>query len=157
MRLKRGSSVGYVIASAWLGAVLGCGTNAADLVQQYAEAVVQTAVDQWLTSLANDINGTPVEPDDSTPGDGDNGNGGPDEPGGDPVRGAELYTANGCGGCHCADASGGCGLGAPAIIGASVESITSILDPASGHPTSPNLTETDVADLAAYLATLVPG
>jgi mono/diheme cytochrome c family protein len=141
------------------GLILGCGTNAGDLAGQYAEAVLQTAVDQWLTSLANELNGTPIEPDvdDSTPGDGDTGDGGTEEPGGDTVRGGELYTANGCGGCHCPDASGGCGLGAPAIIGASVEAITSILDPASGHPTQPELTETDVADLAAYLATLIPG
>lgn len=149
----------YLVLLAAVASLSGCGSNASDILTQYAQAAAQTAVDQWLTSLANQINGTPIEPDDDdpTPGDGDTGNGETDQPVGNPVQGEELYTANNCGGCHCPDASGGCALSAPAIIAASVDNVASILDVASGHPFRPELTETDVGDLAAYLATLIPG
>lgn len=150
LRTSRRSCTGLFSA---LGLLCGCGSNAGDILTQYAQAAAQTAVDQWLTVLVNQYTGTPLEPDDDdpTPGDGDTGNEG------DAARGGELFTANSCGGCHCPDAGGGCALSAPAIIAASVESVASILDAASGHPTQPELSETDVADLAAYLATLIPG
>lgn len=158
MSPRRKSITSLFVASPALGLFLGCGSNAGDLVVQYAEALAQTAVDQWLTELVNDLNGTPIEPDDSdsTPGDGDTGNG-DGEPSGDPVQGASIYAANSCGACHCADAGGGCALSAPAIIATSHESIASILVEDSGHPLQPVLSETDIADLEAYLATLIPG
>ncbi len=76
----------------------------------------------------------------------DNGNGGT----GDAQAGQTFYTANGCAGCHGADASGGVG---PNIQGESADEIFSALTGGSHPITISTLTEQQAADLAAYLAT----
>jgi len=139
-----------------LPSLAGCGTNADELLLQALNASGRTAVDQWLTSVANALAGTPNTNDDepadggdSSPGDGDS------EPdggtAGDPVAGSGIFAANNCGGCHCADATGGCALGAPAIIGATIDRLMATFAETSAHPVKPVLSEQGLADLAAFL------
>lgn len=73
----------------------------------------------------------------------DNGNGG------DAQAGQTFFTANGCAGCHGADASGGVG---PNIQGEYAEDILQTLTGGS-HPITIDITPEEAADLAAYLAT----
>ncbi len=81
---------------------------------------------------------------------------GPDDSGGGSVAGGEsLFVANNCGGCHCADAGGGCALDAPALAGATVETLADFLtgiEPHAGGQFA--LSDQDFADLQAYLASL---
>jgi cytochrome c553 len=68
-----------------------------------------------------------------------------------------VFTANNCAGCHCADASGGCALSAPPIIGVTAEMLDSVLRGDQAHPTKVELSDQDLADLQAYLASLAGG
>lgn len=81
---------------------------------------------------------------------------------GDAERGAQLYAvADGvgpsCQSCHCPDASGGCRLSAPNIQGRSFALLDArTRDADVSHPGGKfNFTDQDIADLAAYLASLV--
>jgi len=141
----------------------GCGSNVGDLATQYANAAATTALDQWLTSLSNDLYGTPLPAEGSDQGGGDMTPGGDDGSGGgtpglvgDPTVGEEIFTSYGCSGCHCAGATGGCALSAPAIIGAAPELVANIVDPLFPHPVKPTLSDQDQADLVAFLASLAP-
>lgn len=137
----------------------GCGANTNDLLIQYANAAATTALDQWLTGLANGFAGTPLVDsggDDQTPVEDDDSDGEPTGLEGDASKGEALYSSNSCAVCHCANAIGGCALAAPAIIGATVDDIAGVLDPLSPHPSKPELSEQDQADLAAFLATVTP-
>ena len=72
--------------------------------------------------------------------------------GGDAAAGEAFYIANGCGGCHAADASGGFG---PNIQGASAADILAQLNGADPHPvTVDGVTEQDALDLEAWLGSL---
>jgi Cys-rich repeat protein len=73
-------------------------------------------------------------------------------PVGDPVAGEAFYGANGCVGCHAADATGGVG---PNIQGESAAEIFARLSGASSHPvTVSDVTEQDSLDLEAWLGSL---
>lgn len=152
--------------------VAGCGTNLDELLLQAAASVGRVVVDQAITEVANEVadaiaddgvdstngdvdDGTDGsgDGDDGTGGDGDNGGGGPDLPAeGDASRGATIYADSGCASCHCADASGGCALSAPGLVGVSATVIDDALRGGAGHPTMPALTDQEVVDLAAFLA-----
>jgi len=73
---------------------------------------------------------------------------------GDPVAGAAVYADSGCAACHCADATGGCALSAPALPGADAITLDDYLRGAAAHPAKPALSDQDIADLAAYLDSL---
>ncbi|MFQ5591003.1 MAG: c-type cytochrome, partial [Phycisphaerae bacterium] len=61
----------------------------------------------------------------------------------------------GCGACHCADAMGGCALDAPALVGVDLDTLTAMVVGEGAHPGGKfNLSDDDVADLQAYLASL---
>lgn len=169
--LLRGRLV-VVGASSLLVAGAGCGSNLDDLLLQAAASVGRVVVDQAITEAANEVadaiagdgvdstdgeidGGTDGSGDggDGTGGDGDNGGGGPDLPAeGDASRGANIYADTGCASCHCADASGGCALSAPGLVGVSATVIDDALRGDAGHPTMPVLTDQEVVDLAAFLA-----
>ena len=79
-----------------------------------------------------------------------------DEPGdlvGDAAAGEPLFAS--CGGCHCADASGGCLPGAPSLVGVGSETLDERLRGDVTHPIKQaDLTDQEIADLEAYLASL---
>ena len=79
-------------------------------------------------------------------------------PTGDATRGEALYTTSvgaipSCLLCHCADASGGCRMDSPDIRGQSFVQLAAVLrDTVNVHPGGVrNLSDQDIADLAAYL------
>ncbi len=141
----------------------GCGTTLDELLFQTLNAVGRTALDQLLTDLANGIAGSGLgEPsgDGGTgpgAGDGDSGDGNfGDQPGG-PANGQAIFSDNACSGCHCADASGGCALDAPAIVGVSSAAIDGVLRGDASHPIRVDLTDDELDELADYLASLADG
>jgi Cys-rich repeat protein len=72
--------------------------------------------------------------------------------GGDAVAGEAFYAANGCVGCHAADASGGFG---PNIQSASAATIFARLSGAESHSiTVAGVTEQNAQDLEAWLSSL---
>jgi|GEM_PF-2356971 len=74
---------------------------------------------------------------------------------GDAVAGAALFGGNNCGACHCADASGGCALNAPSLVGLSGGVLDANLrgdDPHAGGKF--DLSDQEMADLETYLAGL---
>ena len=111
-------------------------------------------------STANDADGDGDQGGDN---DGD-GDGPPDQGGGtgggptgltgDPAAGQTVFTANNCAACHCADASGGCALSAPPIAGVTAETLDGVLRGDQAHPTKVELSDQDLGDLQAYLASL---
>lgn len=80
----------------------------------------------------------PVSTDDSAPS-------GPDA-----ARGEALYMSSGCAACHAADGSGGSG---PDIQGVAVQTLDVFLIGAETHVggKQPDLTDQDLADIAAFL------
>ncbi len=153
----------------------GCGTNFNELLYQAASAVGRTAFDLWLTDQANRIadshedgDDEPTdgddgdaddgdEPDDADGEDGDSGgddgggNGGGDLTG-DPSAGEIGYNSNGCAACHCADATGGCALSAPGLIGVDAATLDDFLRGDASHPSKADLTDQQIVDMEAYLA-----
>ena len=77
-------------------------------------------------------------------------------PDGDAAGGALVFLNNGCGACHCDDASGGCALGAPALIGVEADELDERLRGDASHPVKFDLSDNELADLQAYLGSLVP-
>ena len=158
----------------------GCGTNLNELLYQTASSVGRTAFDLWLTDQANqltdsDDNGDddPTggddgdaddgdEPDDADGDDGDDGDPGGDDGGGigggdltgDPSSGEIGYNSNGCAACHCADATGGCALSAPGLIGVDAATLDDFLRGDASHPSKADLTDQQIVDLEAYLASI---
>ncbi len=176
-RLPRSCVLGTVM----LVAIAGCGTDLENVVYQAGAATGRTIVDIGLTQLANalagvdvpsdtgapDDNGTPddsgpvdVDPDDMQDdpnvddGGGPDATNGDDRPLGDAASGDAVFTSNGCAGCHCADATGGCALSAPNIIDADVTLLDEFLILGSSHPIMFDFTSQELADLEAFLATL---
>ena len=76
---------------------------------------------------------------------------------GDPAAGQTVFTANNRAACHCADASGGCALSAPPIIGVTAGTLDGVLRGDEAHPLKVELSDQDLADLQAYLASLAGG
>lgn len=170
-------------AVALLLACGGCGTSVNDLLFQTGTAVGRTFLDLLLTDVANTLEdqldslGQPADGDDQdtddagaadddgdggtngdTNGDGsDNGGstgGGLDDLTGDPAAGETVYAANGCTACHCEEAAGGCALSAPAIIDTAAQLLDDFLRGDEFHPTKIDLTDQEIVDLQAYLASL---
>lgn len=153
-----------------LAAAFGCGTNLNDLLLQSSNAVGRTYLDMLLSDLANTLAGTsgapePPPADGNQDGDGNGGNGtndgnGPppadgfDDLTGDAGAGETIYANNGCAGCHCADASGGCLATAPGLVGVDAETLDDFLRGDAPHPTSADLSNQEIVDLEAYLASL---
>lgn len=147
----------------------GCGTNLNEVLLQATTATGQTLVDLWLTDFENRLADS-LDPNDVTAGDGgsttdqgggstDQGDGGDGSTGltGNPAAGQTLFTANNCATCHCANASGGCALNAPPIAGVAADTLDSRLRGDASHPIKPELSDQDLADLQAYLASLAAG
>lgn len=159
--------IGRVVSVAGACAlVAGCGTSFNELLFQSGAAVGRTALDQAFTDLLNQL-ANPTEPTDGDgtndptngdptgdPTDGDPTGGDPGALTGDATSGEAVYMVNGCGGCHCDDATGGCALSAPSIIAAEVPMVDDLLRGGASHPVKPAVSDQDIADLAAWLATL---
>ena len=165
---------GFILGTMPLLALLagGCGTNFDEILYQAFAATGRTALDIFLTDLANDLadraDGGDAAPDD-TDGDGGTGDGGTgdggDSDGGDAADGASvggdaaagetIYVSNGCGSCHCADAGGGCALDAPALHDADGETLDEFLRGDTPHQGGKHdLTDQDIHDLQAFLGGL---
>ncbi len=157
--------------------ITGCGNNLDLLLLRSAEATSRTFLDIFLTDLANTIAqqdadaqdnggaddgngaGNDSNPPDSggndgVGGGGSDGNGSLDNLVGDPVNGQVIYIDNGCGSCHCDDASGGCALEAPPIVGILIDDLNERTQGSADHPIKIDITNQDLADLDAYLASL---
>ena len=150
----------------------GCGTNLEEILFQASAAAGRTVLDSLLTEFLNDLATGTGDGGQPPPQDGMNGAGngdGSDPSGGDgmagdvngagdltgnPLTGETVYADNGCAGCHCADAAGGCALSAPDVTGTAVQAVDDSLRGDAVHPTKPDLSDGEVADLAAYLASL---
>lgn len=147
----------------------GCGTNIEEILFQSATALGRTAFDVMLTEVANDL-ADALDCDDMPPDDGDNGDDGDDTDDGDDGDGGDgnggddtggvaageaIYADNGCAACHCADAVGGCALDAPSLVSVESDTLTSFLNGDAPHPGGTvDLSDQELADLAAYLASL---
>ncbi len=150
-----------------IAAIVGCGVDVQNLFYQGAGALGRTYLDLVLTDLVNELADAQEGADDQDDGDADDGDqddGGDDGGGGnvdgdvpideligDPAAGEPLFAS--CAVCHCADASGGCLPGTPSVVSASAESLDELLRGGGTHPPS-NLTNQEIVDLEAYLATL---
>jgi mono/diheme cytochrome c family protein len=77
---------------------------------------------------------------------------GGDTGGGDPVAGQAAYLENGCSACHADDASGGAG---PALPGDRTDALLERFGGGADH-LGTTLTDEEIADVAAWLATLEP-
>ncbi len=150
--------------------VSGCGTNFDEVLYQAFAATGRTALDIFLTDLANDL-ADRAEGDDAAPddGDGDNGtgdggdtDGGGDSDGGDGTDGGSvggdaaagemIYVSNGCGSCHCADASGGCALDATALHDVDGKTLDEFLRDDTPHTGGKyDLTDQEILDLQVFL------
>ncbi len=156
----------------------GCGTSVNELLSQTSAAAGRTFLDLLLTDVANTLEdqldslGEPADggdqdaDDDDSDGDTDGGangdssdnggstGGGLDDLTGDPAVGETLYASNGCAVCHCEDAAGGCALSAPAIIDTTTQGLDGFLRGDEIHPSKIDLTDQEIVDLQAYLASL---
>lgn len=87
--------------------------------------------------------------------DGGDVGGGEEPPSGDADNGMTIFAANGCGGCHCDDAGGGCALSAPPITGVALDTLDGIIRGDATHPFAKlDLSDEELNDLQAYLAGL---
>lgn len=165
---------GFIYGTMPLLALLvgGCGTNFDEILYQAFAATGRTALDLFLTDLANDLadraDGDDAAPDDTDgddgTGDGGTGDGGDTDGGdgtdggsvgGDAAAGEMIYVSNGCGSCHCADSSGGCALDAPALHDADGGTLDEFLRGDTPHTGGKyDLTDQEILDLQAYLGGL---
>lgn len=150
-----------VLFAAWSLAVAGCGSGFDEFLRQTAASGSRVFVDILLTDLANvvaeigeqnnELPPDPIdddidEPDDTPP---------PADLEPDAVAGAAIFGANGCGGCHCPDAVGGCALNAPTLIEIDVDMLDASLVGDGPHVGGKfGLSPQDLVDLEAYLAEL---
>jgi len=162
--------VGLGAAVLLLGLV-GCGSGVNEALYQTASAAGRTALDIFLTELANALADTfdqtatpPADDGDDGTEDGDgNGNGDVDDGDGedvspgelipDPANGEAVYAV-GCASCHCADGSGGCAMSAPGLVGASFDTLSDDLGGDSVHFGQGPLSNQELVDLEAYLGSL---
>lgn len=157
---------GSALVVVCLMALSGCGTKFDEALFQTASATGQTFLDILLTDLANTLADSFDQEGTSAPGDelGDDGEVPPpdgpplEELTGDPDTGEAIYASNSCTPCHCADAAGGCALSAPSLVGVATETLDDRLRGDVEHPGGKfNLTNQDIVDLQAYLASLAAG
>ncbi len=168
-----------VVLAAFCLAVGGCGTNFNELMYQVAGAAGRTAFDLWLTEQANQLADAHDQAADTDDGDaedadeaddgadaddagegdaddgadaGDGGGGDLDDLTGDPVAGEAAYAANNCAACHCTGSSGDCTRTGGALVGVDASTLDEFLRGDAAHVTKPDLTDQEVADIAAYLA-----
>jgi len=158
----------------------GCGTDFNNVLFQSLASAGRSAFDLTLTDLANSVANVadslnaPASDadqgggegdasggsDNDSDGDGDSGEAtdGGVPPDGDATNGRAVFDANGCSTCHCDDASGGCALNAPSLQGVEAQEVTDKLTGVVGHTGGTReLTDSELADLAAYLADLAGG
>lgn len=155
-RISAMLGVGLVLAAC------GCGSDLDEFFFQAGDSTGRVLADILLTDLANAVaemgeqNDAPTTPDpidDGTDDPVDVPPPGDLEP--DAIEGEAIFAANNCAACHCADAAGGCALGAPSLIGIAVERLTDILVGDAAHPGGKfGFSAQDLADLEAYLAGL---
>ncbi|MCH8148885.1 MAG: hypothetical protein IH987_13045 [Planctomycetes bacterium] len=137
---------GFIFRNMPLLALLfcGCGTNFDEILSQSLAATGRTALDIFLTDFANAVA-------DRAEDDSDDG----DDSDGDHGTGEAIYVSNGCGGCHCADASGGCALDAPALLDVEVETLDEFLRGDTPHTGGKyDLSDQEILDLQVYLGGL---
>lgn len=156
------SRISAVIGASLILAVCGCGSDFNDFWRQTGDSAGRVLVDNLLTDLVNavadfgeqdDAPSTPDPIDDDTDDPGDAPPSGDLEP--DAIAGETIFTSNNCSGCHCADATGGCALNAPALIGLAVETLADTLVGDAPHVGGKfGFSAQDLADLEAYLAGL---
>lgn len=150
---------------------MGCGSDLNQALLLAGESGARTALDVLVSDFYSDLPelfslppgpGEPAggeegdsgaEQDDATP------TGGGDGADGDAQNGAATYTANGCSGCHCDDASGGCLSGAPSLQGEDFATIQELLQGDTPHMGGKfdELTDQDLADLEAFLTEQADG
>lgn len=150
-----------IVTGVAVAAVGGCGLN---LEQELADALAaagRSALDQWLTDLANaaadadqppaneneNDNAPPANENDNDAPANENDNEDPDDPA---VRG-EAIVADDCAACHGADGASGF---ATDIQGADAATLADFVAGAEGHIVI-QLSETQIAEVEAYLATFV--
>ena len=171
----RGAGPWSLWVAAFTLALAGCGTNLNEVLFQAGAATGRTLVDTWLTDFANrfadsfDTDDAASDDDDSTTDDGDDDpnqddddavpvdGDGPNGAAGDVATGEKVYTTNNCSACHCADASGGCALSAPPVLGVGQDTLDAVLRGDAPHPSKVDVSDQDLADLEAYLASLAQG
>lgn len=166
--VRRLSGIGLLAVVTGLAS--GCGTNLDQVLLQTATATGRTVLDIFLTEYANNLvdqfqpgdqngdqnqdGGGGTDNGGTDNGGGSNGGGGLDGLTGDAAAGETVFSSNNCAGCHCADASGGCALSAPSIVGMSRTILDEELRGSSPHPVKVNLSDQEIVDLEAYLASL---
>lgn len=155
-----------IVGALILPAVAGCGTNLSEALLLATESGARTLIDVLVSDLFSDLPdlfSIPPALGDNTDDDDDGNVSGDDGPGdgavtaGDAEKGEQLFTANSCFACHCADATGGCFSGAPTVVGVDVDTLREWLQgdtPHTGGKFS-DLSAQDLTDMEAYLAQLV--
>ena len=143
----------WLIAMSFMS-LIGCGALG-ETALQGGEASLRTLVDFLLTDFTNQI-ADALEADEGQAADDMSDD---DDDGiatDDPVLNGEMiFTANGCTACHCADAGGGCGLDAPALVGVSGDSLDDRLRGDTPHPGGKfDFDDQEITDLEAHLASL---
>lgn len=155
-------------------AVAGCGSGAGELLRQTGAAAQRNFLDLLLTGLADALAAAPDqaaesggdgEPEADEEGQTDT----PDESGdevtgavglealaGDVSTGEAVFIDNGCAACHCDDAAGGCALDASSLLAVDVAAIDENLRGEDPHPVAAELSDQDIVDLQAYLASFGP-
>lgn len=165
-----------ITGCAWWLLVAGCGTDLGEALLFAGESAGRTFLDVILSDFYSDApdlvtfpggrgdtadddeaaddttqgDTTDTEPNDTAPPDG----GDVVDLIGDADRGATVYAASFCAGCHCDDASGGCLPTAPDIRGDELITLTDVLQGNRSHVGGafPDLTPQDTADLQTFLA-----
>lgn len=144
----------------------GCGTEVQNAIIQAGTAAGQTFLDNLFTELLNELaaqgdettppnDGDMPDDGDVTDGDDTTGNGaGLDDLMGDVTAGNAVFVDNGCASCHCDDATGGCALSAPSLIGVDLDTVDTFIRGSGSHPVKPPLTDQQIVDLSVYLASL---
>ncbi len=157
-----------IMTSAMLTAIAlcGCGTNFDALLLQSLAARGTTVLDLIITDVVDQVvdnlDQTPVDqpgdndgPDSSDGPDNSNMDPPPDDLMPDTAAGMAFYAANGCGGCHCDDGSGGCALSAPPLFDVNAETTGAILRGEQSHPIAPlDISQQELADLESFFASL---
>lgn len=156
------SHIAAVLGVGLILSVCGCGSDLNGLLRQTLDSAGRVLVDNLLTDLANAVaeigeqNEAPESPDPV-----DDGTDDPvivPPPGDvtpDAMAGESVYISNNCGGCHCADAAGGCALNASPLIELAVEKLeASLVGDAPHVGGKSDLSAQELADLEAYLASL---
>lgn len=132
----------------------GCSTVAGDAFFNVATAAGTSFFDQLLTAAVNGtLNLLNPLPADEQPDAGSGSDGGFDGLTGNATNGQAIFTANNCATCHCVDASGGCALSAPSLIGVGTTEVDDNLRGQSPHVGGKfQLTDQEIVDLVTFLA-----